>query len=506
MSSPAPPPPSSPHPKATSGVPGLDAVLRGGWPKERLLLVLGHPGAGKTTLGLQFLRAGAALGEKVLYVSLSESAEEVMQVAASHGWSLEGVRLYELDAVKEAMGLGEERSMFDPSDVQLRETSRAIVGEIERIRPDRVVFDSLAELEMMAGSALVFRRELLVLKRLLMEVGTTALLMSDSSAPDAELEIQSLVHGIVELQHLTPEYGGDRRRLRVRKLRGTTFRGGHHDFRIERGGVRVYPRLEAAEGDAVPRAEPLRSGLPALDSLLGPGLGRGTSTLIMGPAGAGKTVLMARLAAATLAQGEKAVLFLFEESSRAFLSRAEALGMPLSGYLADGQLELVRVNPAELSPGEFSHRVREFVEQKGVGFIGIDSLNGYVYAMPEERFLTLHIHELLSYLGAAGVVTVMVMAQHGVVGSRMESPADVTYVADALILLRFFEAAGRVRRGISVLKNRTGLHETTIRELELGEQGLVVGEPLVEFDGILSGIPSYVGHNSQLIGAPADED
>ena len=474
-------PPS--HPKASSGVPGLDSVLHGGWPEERLHLVLGQPGAGKTTLGLQFLLEGAAQGETVLYISLSESAEEVSQVARSHGWNLEGVTLYELDAVHEAMGLGREGSMFDPSDVELRETSRSIAAELRRVKPTRVVFDSLAEMELMAGSSLVFRHELLMLKRMLMELGATALLLSDSSAPEAELEIQSLVHGIVDMQQLTPEYGGDRRRLRVRKLRGTTFRGGHHDFRIERGGVQVYPRLSAADTSPGTDGQPLLTGLPALDSLLGPGLARGMSTLIMGPAGAGKTVLAACLLHAALEAGEKAVVFLFEENVAAFVERSTALGMPLEHHREAGRLHLVRVNPAELSPGEFSHRVRQFVEDVGVAFVGVDSLNGYVYAMPEERFLTLHVHELLSYLGQRGVITLIVMAQHGVVGTAMNSPADVTYVADTLVLLRFFEAGGRVRRGVSVIKNRAGLHETSIRELELGVDGLVIGEPLHEFDG-----------------------
>ena len=486
-----------------SGVPGLDEVLHGGWPGQRLHLVLGHPGAGKTTIGLQFLLEGAARGEPVLYVSLSETRAEVEQVAHSHGWTLEGVTLFELDAAEEASDSG-ARSMFDPAEVELRRTSRSILDEIERLRPRRVVFDSLAELELMAGSPLVFRRELMNLKRRLIQMKTTALLMSDSSAPRAEAEIQSLVHGVVSLESRAPEYGPERRRMRVRKLRGTRYRGGYHDFRIETGGVRVYPRLIS---DGAPQAEPgppLRTGVTELDALLGDGLARGSSTLVIGPAGAGKSSVLAQLAHAALRQGEKATIYLFEEAEEVFLGRAAALGSDLRGALDEGRLRLWHVNPAELSPGEFSHRVREEVDEHGVGFVGVDSLNGYVYAMPEERFLTLHVHELLDYLRRRGVVTVLIMAQHGLVG-QMTTPADVTYVADALVLVRFFEAQGRVRRGISMLKNRFGAHETAIRELQIGDAGLRVGAPLTDFHGVLSGIPSFVGEKAGLMGDAHDD-
>lgn len=488
-------------PPTPSGVPGLDDVLHGGWPGQRLHLVLGQPGAGKTTLGLQFLLEGAARGETVLYVSLSETTEEVVQVAGSHGWTLDDVHMFELDAAQEAMGLDRSQSIFDPADVELRETSERIIDEIRRLEPKRVVFDSLSELELMSGSTLVFRRELLVLKRLLMDLGATALLLSDSSSPEAELQIQSLVHGIVRLENATPDYGAERRRLRVGKLRGTRFRGGHHDFRIETGGLRVFPRLVASEHEAAPTGASMKSGLDELDELLGSGLARGTSTLVMGPAGCGKSTLVTQLVAAGLSQGEKAVMFLFEESPDSLLGRAEALGMPLETYVESGQLTLVRVNPAELSPGEFSHLVQEHVDQHGVRLVVIDSLNGYMYAMPEERFLALHVHELLAYLRQRGAITVLVMAQHGVVG-KMAAPADITYIADALVLLRFFEAHGRVRRGISMLKNRAGGHETTIRELSIDEDGVHVGAPLTEFQGILTGSPSFVGKARDLMALP----
>lgn len=489
---------------ASTGVPGLDEILQGGWPTARLHLVLGQPGAGKTTLGLQFLLEGVARGERALYVSLSETREEVEQVAASHGWSLEGMELFELDAAGQAVG-GEARSMFDPAEVELRQTSQSIVDTVERLRPSRVVFDSLAELQLMAGSSLVFRRELLALKRLLMNLGATGLLMSDSSAARAELDIQSLVHGVLRLENRAPEYGSDRRRLRVQKLRGTRYRGGYHDFRIVTGGVRVYPRLVASDHRQVSGGAPLGSGVAELDTLLGDGLARGSSTLLMGPAGTGKSSLLAQLASAAVAQGEKASIYLFEESEHTFLERAAALGMPgLRDAHGSGALRLHHVNPAELSPGEFSHRVREQVEEEGVGFVGIDSVNGYVYAMPEERFLTLHVHELLDYLRQRGVVTVLVMAQHGLLGD-VTAPADVTYVADALLLVRFFEALGRVRRGVSMLKNRFGAHETAIRELSIGAGGVRIGAPLTDFQGVLSGIPSFVGASRGLMGG-ADDD
>jgi circadian clock protein KaiC len=464
-------------------------------------LVLGHPGAGKTTLGLQFLLEGVRRGESVLYVSLSETTAEVTQVAESHGWSLAGVKLFELDAAQESMGRGDERSIFDPAEVELRETSSSLLDRIRQIRPQRVVFDSLSELELMAGSSLVFRRELLVMKRLLMDNVVTALLLSDSSSPDGEQQIQSLVHGIVCLEERTPEYGGNRRRLRVRKLRGTAFRGGFHDFRIEKGGVRVFPRLVARDHATIARGGPVQSGVEGLDALLGDGIARGTSVLVMGPAGAGKSTLVAQLLSAALAQGETAAMFLFEENMDGFLDRAEALGMPLRAAVNGGRLRLEQINPAELSPGEFSHLVRECVEEGGAGFVGIDSLNGYIYAMPDERYLTLHIHELLTYLGQRGVMTALVMAQHGLLG-QMNSPADVTYVADALLLLRFFEARGSVRRGISMLKNRAGPHESAIRELQIRPDGLHVGPPLAEFQGVLAGVPSFVGQEHELM-APA---
>jgi len=495
----------APPPRVTTGVPGLDEIVAGGWPAERLHMVLGTPGAGKTTLGLQFLLEGAARGETSLYVSLTETAAEVTQVAASHGWTLDALNLFELDAAHAAMGLEEAgRSMFDPVDVELRQTSQSIFDEVRRLEPRRVVLDSLSELELMAGSALVFRRQLLQMKRLLMEIGATALLLSDSSAPEAELQIQSLVHGILRLEHHTPDYGAERRRLRVSKLRGTKFRSGFHDFDIVRGGVRVYPRLDAREHERLPTGPPFVTGLPALNELIGEGLGRGTSTLIMGPAGAGKSSLTAQLLDAAVDRGEKAAVFLFEESRETFLDRADALGMHLGAAVEAGNLLLTVVNPAELSPGEFSHRVRRVVEEEGVGVVAIDSLNGYVYAMPEERFLALHVHELLAYLRQRDVVTLLVMAQHGLVG-HMQSPADVTYVADALLLMRFFEAGGRVRRGVSMLKNRAGYHETAIRELTIDRDGIQVGDPLTGFHGVLGGIPEFVGEEEELMEVARDD-
>lgn len=473
----------------SSGIAGLDDILHGGWPAERLFLIIGQPGTGKTTLGLQFLREGVLAGEPVLYVSLSETLTEVEQVTRAHGWSLDGIATYELNAAEEALGLADQQTMFDPTEIEFRQTSQSILEQIQRMRPKRVVFDSLAELALLAREPLAFRREVLMLKRALMDVGATALFLSDSTTAVADLQLQSLAHGVLALEELSPEYGGSRRRLRVPKLRGTTFRGGYHDYCIRTGGLEVFPRLVASEHVADYDREPIQSGIPQLDALTGGGLLPGSSTLMLGPAGSGKSSVAMQHALGALKRGIPVACFLFDEGVEMFLRRSEGIGQPLRPFHEQGLLTLQQVDPADMSPGEFVHCVRRAVEEGGARYIVIDSLNGYVYAMPEERYLHLHVHELLSYLSQKGVATVLVLAQHGLVGP-MSAPAEVTYVADAVIVLRFFEARGRMRRAISMLKKRGGGHESAIRELSIVDGGMVVGEPLHGYQGVFTGVPS----------------
>lgn len=454
-----------------------------------MYLVEGYPGTGKTTIGLQFLLDGAAKGESVLYIALSESQDEIEQVVRSHGWSLDGVSLFELGAAGKALGLEDQQTMFDPSDVEFRETNRLILAEVERTRPKRIVFDSLSELALLARDPLAFRREVLMLKRVCSASNATVLLLSDATSPEeCDRQLQSLAHGVLRLEALSPDYGADRRRLRVLKVRGKKYRAGYHDYRIESGGIVVYPRLIAAEHHQPFNAEPLVCGIKRLDALLGGGLARGSSTLLMGPAGSGKSSLLAQFAFASLAKDESALICLFDEGVDSFLLRSAALGLRLDEYVANGKLTIRQIDPAEMTPGEFVHVVRGAVEKDGVQFVGIDSLNGYVYAMPEERSLTLHVHELLAYLNQQGVTTLLLMTQHGLMGA-MTAPADVTYIADAVILLRFYEHHGRLNRAISVLKKRHGNHENTIRELLLERGGIVVGESLDHLMGVLTGVP-----------------
>lgn len=483
---------------AQTGIAGLDDVLRGGFPCGRTYLVIGHPGSGKTTLGMQFLLDGVAKGQKTLLISLSETRDELQGVAESHGWDLSGISIYDLNAAEQTLGLDGAQTMFDPSDVEFRETSSAILNEVERVKPQRVVFDSLSELSLLAVDSLAFRREMLRLKRFFQDRGITALLSSDSTNPDADRQLESLAHGVVLLEAIAPAYGPERRRLLVRKLRGIPFRGGYHDYRIVKGGTRVFPRLVASEYPRSSSKGSIQSGIPALDTLVGGGIARGSSTLIMGPAGCGKSSLLSRFAHWVLSGGEAVSINLFDESIDTFLLRARSLGHGLDQFLESGQLVLRAIDPASCSPGELTHLIREDVEQRKARFVGIDSLNGYVYAMPEEGFLSLHIHEMLSYLNHVGVTTFLVLAQHGVVGSVSTNSADITYTADSVIVFRFFEATGGIRRAISMLKKRHGRHEETIREYSLKNGLIEVGEPLTEFQGVLTGVPTYVGDGTSL--------
>ncbi len=480
-----------PSPVAT-GIPGLDSILGGGFTANRMYLIEGDPGSGKTTLALRFLLEGARLGEKGLYVTLSETKEELDGVAASHGWTLDGFTVCELIPSEENLLPEAQTRMFHPSEVELSETTRAVLNEVEKSKPTRVVFDSLSELRLLAQNSLRYRRQILALKQFFAGRNCTVLLLDDRTADGKDQQLHSLAHGVVTLEQLAPEYGAERRRLRVIKFRGAKFQGGYHDFVIVRGGLEVFPRLVAADHHTAFDAGKFLSGLPAFDALVGGGLDRGTSVLLMGPAGCGKSSLAVQYAVAAAARGEKAALFTFDESLLTLYARAAGLGMDLWGDVQAGRVLVRQIDPAELSPGEFAHAVRRSVENDGVKIVVIDSLNGYMNAMPEERFLTIQLHEILSYLGQRGVVTFLVVAQHGLLGAAMRSPVDASYLADTVVLLRYFETAGRLRRAISVVKKRSGMHETTLREFRLGGDGFWVGDPLDNFHGVLTGVPTLL--------------
>jgi circadian clock protein KaiC len=481
-------------PRLATGSTGLDSVLNGGFPANRLYLVEGDPGTGKTTLALQFLLEGARRGEPVLYVTLSETKEELTAVARSHGWSLEGVTLHELVPPEESLKTETQYTIFHPSEVELGETTKAVIEEVERIQPRRVVFDSLSEMRLLARDPLRYRRQILALKQFFAGRRSTVLLLDDRTATDSDLQVQSIAHGVLMLEQVELDYGAERRRLRVSKLRGSRFRGGFHDFTIRTGGVEVYPRLVAADHRQEFKTDSVTSDVAGLDALLGGGLDRGTATLIIGPAGSGKSSLATHFTAAAARRGEMVASFIFDEGVNIYLNRAAGLGTDLRAEVEAGRLKVQQVDPAELSPGQFAHAVCKAVEQDGARLVIIDSLNGYLQAMPDERFLTAQMHELLMYLNQQGVVTLLLMAQHGFMGAGMSSPADVSYLADAVILLRYFEAAGSIRRAISVVKKRTGPHEDTIREMRLSAlRGVEVGEPLTAFRGVLTGVPVFMG-------------
>lgn len=475
--------------RAPTGVAGLDDILAGGLTPERLYLLEGVPGSGKTTLALQFLLEGARLGEPVLYVTLSETEEELRAVAASHGWSLDGITLRELVPSEQNLLPDDQYTMFHPSEIELSETTKAILADVDRIKPLRVVFDSLSELRLLAGNPLRYRRQILALKQFFNGRRCTVVLLDDMTGSDQDLQVHSLAHGVVRLEQLYPEYGAERRRLLVLKFRGSRFRGGYHDYLIRRGGIEVFPRLVASEHRTPPVIEKLSSGLPQLDALLGGGIERGTSTLIVGAAGTGKSSLTAQMVAAAAEKGLRSALFLFDESITTLFTRCAGLGIDLRKYIDDGVVTIQQVDPAELSPGEFAHAIRKAVEVRGAAIVVIDSLNGYLNAMPGERYLTIHLHELLMYLGQSGVATILVAAQQGLVGSQMNTPIDASYLSDGVILIRNFEAQGEVRQAISVMKKRAGEHERSIREFRLRDGCISVGETLREFHGILTGVP-----------------
>ena len=472
-----------------TGAGGLDEILHGGLIPHRLYLVDGDPGSGKTTLALQYLLEGAAQGEKCLYVTLSETREELLAGAQSHGWDLQGVEIIELTADSTDLDISTQLTMYPPSEVELNDTTRRVLEIVERVNPTRLVFDSLSELRLLAQSSLRYRRQILALKQFFIGRQCTVLLLDDRTSEGSDLQLQSLAHGVLTLEQLAPLYGAERRRLRVIKFRGASFRGGFHDFKINRGGLQVFPRLVAAEHTATFERGPLASGVSELDALLGGGPDRGTSTLFMGPAGSGKSTLATHYAAAAAARGERAVLFAFEESELTLRARAGALGINLAPA-GNGHVSIRQIDPAQVSPGEFSYLVRAAVERDNATVIVIDSLNGYMNAMPEERFLLIQLHELQTYLGRQGVTTLMVVAQHGLLGNEWHGAIDASYLADSVVLIRYFELEGTLRRAISVLKKRSGKHEETIRELQFNSHGIQLSDPLAQLYGVLAGAPT----------------
>jgi circadian clock protein KaiC len=478
-------------PVVSTGIRGLDDVLGGGLPPHRLYLVEGVPGSGKTTLGMQFLLEGRQQGETGLYITLSETRDELHAVAETHGWDLEGIEIFELFSEDE-FALGAEQSVFYPAEVELGEAVQHVIETIEALSPVRVVFDSLSEMRLLAQSPLRYRRQILALKQYLSTRQCTVLCLDDKTAEPGDLQLHSIAHGVISLDQWAQDFGAERRRIRIAKLRGVRFRGGYHDCVLETGGLRVFPRLVAAEHQKSFDTVPQSTGVPALDALLGGGITRGTNVLFTGPSGVGKTTTAVRAVLTALERGQKAVYYLFDEGVGTMLRRSEQLGMDLTPYIESGALELHQIDPAELSPGEFSSRVRKAVEGDGASFFVIDSLNAYVLSMPGEQFLLLQFHELLSYLSQKGCTTVLVLGQHGLIGEG-RADVDLSYLSDAILLFRFFEAEGNIHGAVLALKSRTTPHKRSIHEFRITSAGLQVGEALSDFEGILSGLPSYTG-------------
>jgi circadian clock protein KaiC len=482
--------------RVPTGVSGLDDILGGGLTANRLYLLEGSPGTGKTTLALHFLREGAARGENVLYITLSETAEELHSVAASHGWTLDGINIFEL--ISEAALKPEgEQSILHPADVELGETTRRVMDEIDARAPARLVFDSLSELRLLAQNALRYRRQILTLKYFLSQRRCTVLLLDDCTSGGDNLQVHSIAHGVVSLELMKREYGTERRRLRIAKMRGIKFRDGYHDFVLETGGLRVFPRLVAAghKSDFNMTLKP--TGSRELDQMLGGGLAVGSNILMSGPSGVGKSTTAVRCVLSALERGEHCAYFAFDEGLTTLLLRCASLGMDLRPYISSGQLKMEQVDPAELAPGEFVSHVRACVREGGASTVVIDGLNAYLQTMPHETFLILQMHDLLSFLNQQGIITIVLLAHHGVVGET-RAEIDISYLSDTLVLFRYFEAKGEILSAVSVLKSRTSAHERTIREFKLSEKGLTVGQSLSDFEGILSGVPIYRGSTPML--------
>ena len=484
----------------TSGLPTLDYILRGGFAANRIHLIEGEPGAGKTTLGLQFLREGARKGERCLYITLSEGKDELLHVAETHGWDqLDGIEIFELVPPELSLDPEREQSILYASDLELGETVRLVMDEVARVAPARVVFDSLSEIRLLAQGALRFRRQVLALKHFFASRHCTVLFLDDLTQREDDLSLHSLAHGVVRLEQIALTYGAERRRLRVYKMRGRAFHGGFHDFLIRTGGLEVFPRLVAGSHpqlDVEPKIA--KSGISELDALVGGGLDYGTSTLLVGPSGSGKSTIAMQYVSAALNRGEKILFVSFDETERVFHERARGLGWNFEKEEQTGDFYFRQVDPAELSPGELAGAISRAVSENGTTVVVLDSLTGYQHAMPEEQFLLLQMHEMLTYLNQQGVLTFVILTQSGMVGQQMQSPVDMTYLSDAVLLLRFFEAEGQIRRAISAVKKRTGAHESSIREMRIDQSGIRVGEKLDGFRGVLTGTPIYDGRDKLL--------
>jgi len=486
--------------RCSSGVEGLDAILAGGLPRAGFYLVQGDPGSGKTTLALQFLLEGLRQGEKVFYITLSETKQELFKVARSHGWSLDKIPVLDLSAVENLLRPEAQTTVFHPSEVELTKVSQLLLDEVRKTQPARVAFDSLSEFRLMAETALRYRRQLLALKQQFTTFKSTVLLLDDKMDQSGVVDphVLSLTHGVIEMEQLSPDYGTSRRRMRVSKLRAVKFREGYHDYIIATGGLRVFPRMIAAEHHTLFRHDPVSSGIKELDALFGGGLDRGTTTLILGQAGTGKSSLALQYALQMADRGERSIMFAFEETRSVMLSRAKALGFKLEKAIENGMITVQQIDPAELSPGEFAVRILRDVEA-GCKLVAIDSLNGYLNAMPGEKYLNNQLHELCTSLNQQGVVTILILAQHGLAAAA-EAPVDLSYLSDTVASLRYFEAYGEVKQAIALVKKRSGHHEKAIREFKLiSGKGIVIGEPLKQFQGVLTGVPIFRGSEKQMM-------
>ena len=476
----------------STGIPELDMILGGGLRADRVYLLHGSPGSGKTTLSMQFLIEGVRRGERALYITLSETREELLDVAKSHGFSFDGIEVVELIAEEQDLDPDQQYTMYQPSEVELSLTTRKILDEVDRLKPARLVIDSLSEIKLLAQSTLRFRRQVMALKQYFAGRACTVLFLDDdTTVGEHDQQLESIAHGVISLEQLSPEYGAERRRLRVVKLRGQSYRGGFHDFAIATGGLRVFPRIVAAD-DAGTRPHTLvTSGIPEMDTLLCGGIDSGTCSLFMGPAGRGKSTLSIQYACEAAEHGQASLVFAFDERVDTILQRSDGTGSALRRHIDSGLIEIRPVDPAELSPGEFAHEIRQAATNgdPGIRLVIIDSLNGYLNAMPEERFLIAQLHELLTYLGHIGVTSILVVAQYGLLGSGMSSPLDASYLSDNVVLFRHFESEGEVRQLISVVKKRSGRHERTLREFAITGAGIRIGQPLRQFQGLLAGTP-----------------
>lgn len=482
-----------------TGTAGLDFILKGGLHSNHFYLIQGDPGVGKTTLAMKFLFEGAKNGEKCFYISLSESKSELEAIAASHGWSFEGIKILELSAIENQIKLESQNTVFHPSEIELNQMTKVLLTEIEKVNPSRVVFDSLSEFRNLAQNPLRYRRQMLALKHHFLTTNTTVLMLDDRDAGHSDLRIETLAHGVITMEMWAPSYGSARRRLKVAKFRGLNFIEGYHDFLIRTGGIEIFPRLIAQDTPPLNyKAEHVASGVGELDALVGGGIDRGTSNLLMGPAGSGKSTLAAQYAYSAAKRGEKVLIYIFEETLENYLARAAAINMDFRPFLKSGQIRIQHVDPAELTPGELSHQIRVAAENDHIRMLVMDSINGYLTAMLDEKYLTVQLHEFLTYLSQRGIVSLLILAQQGVI-EQVSAPAEITYLADTVILFRYFEFQGLIKKAISVVKKRSGYHESSIREYRIQSNGISVGEPLKDFRGVLSGIPTYHGQSEKIL-------